>query len=104
MELRVGMRLRSINDTTKIIVLRAPSEDVDITCGGGPMAEEKTSTIAVTAKEVPSPSSGGTELGKRYALDGTGVEVLVTRGGAGILAIGGTPLEIKAPKKLPSSD
>jgi hypothetical protein len=46
----------------------------------------------------------GTLLGKRYADEDLGVEVLCTKAGTGTLALDGTPLPIKAAKPLPASD
>jgi len=37
MELKTGERLRSATDTTEVIVVRAPSEAIDLRCGGHPM-------------------------------------------------------------------
>jgi len=37
MELRVGMRCRSVVCETEVIVVRAPSEPVELWCGGHPM-------------------------------------------------------------------
>lgn len=47
--------------------------------------------------------AGGTQLGKRYT-DGQDLELLVTKGGEGTLAVGDEPLAILEPKRLPSSD
>jgi hypothetical protein len=48
--------------------------------------------------------AGGTLLGKRYADEASGLEVLCTKAGAGTLTLDGVPLEVKSPKPLPSSD
>jgi hypothetical protein len=45
----------------------------------------------------------GNAMGKRY-VDVDGAEVLVTKAGAGTLAIGDVPLTLKAAKPLPASD
>jgi hypothetical protein len=45
----------------------------------------------------------GNVMGKRY-VDETGAEVLVTKAGAGTLAVGGTALSLKEAKPLPASD
>jgi len=48
---------------------------------------------------------GGTQIGKRYADEELGLEVLCTKGGKGSLSLGGDePLEVKAAKPLPASD
>ena len=53
----------------------------------------------------PDPSlSGGTLLGKRYADEASGLELLCTKAGAGTLTLDGSALEVKSAKPLPSSD
>jgi hypothetical protein len=61
--------------------------------------------------ELGAPRSGeldpafadGSVMGKRY-VDETGAEVLVTKAGAGTLAVGETALSLKEAKPLPASD
>ena len=48
--------------------------------------------------------AGGSELGKRYANEDLGLELLVTKAGEGSLGVDGKPLELKQPKNLPTSD
>ena len=48
--------------------------------------------------------SGGTQIGKRYADEESGLEVLVTKAGPGSLSIGTDALAEKGAKPLPSSD
>lgn len=52
--------------------------------------------------------SGGldetTLLGKRYADDAQGLEVLCTKSGAGTLTVDGAPMQLKGAKPLPASD
>jgi hypothetical protein len=43
-------------------------------------------------------------MGKRYTNEAGDIEVLCTKPGEGGLAVGGTALEIKGAKPLPSSD
>ena len=101
MELKPGVRLRSATDTTEVIVVRAPGEPVDLQCGGHPM---------VPADDVPSTApiepgfDEGSQLGKRYEHEGSGLEVLCTKPGPGSLSVGTEPLHIKGAKPLPSSD
>ncbi len=47
---------------------------------------------------------GGTKLGKRYADEEVGIELLCTKGGEGSLSLGTTILNVKDAKSLPSSD
>lgn len=44
------------------------------------------------------------QLGKRYECKNCGATVLVTKGGTGEVQCCGTPMELLAPKKLPSAD
>jgi hypothetical protein len=46
----------------------------------------------------------GTLLGKRYADEAIGLEVLCTKAGQGSLSVGDTALAVKEAKPLPSSD
>jgi hypothetical protein len=43
-------------------------------------------------------------MGKRYADDDLGLEVLCTKPGPGSLSVGDTPLPVKGAKPLPASD
>ena len=45
-----------------------------------------------------------TVVGKRYADEEAGIEVLCTKGGQGTLSVGSTVLPVKGAKPLPSSD
>lgn len=53
---------------------------------------------------IESGFDAGSMLGKRYADEAVGLEVLCTKGGEGSLSIGDTPLAVKGAKPLPSSD
>ena len=48
--------------------------------------------------------TSGTLLGKRYAHEASGLEVLCTKPGEGGLTVGTDPVPVKAAKPLPSSD
>ncbi|MGQ0831125.1 MAG: hypothetical protein ACT4OV_05555 [Microthrixaceae bacterium] len=102
MQLRPGLRLESATCDTQVVVVRAPKDvaDVDVRCGGAPMREIGTGgdRIAIATEDDP------TLLGKRYADDELGLELLCTQGGDGSLSVGDTPLLVKGAKPLPSSD
>ncbi|MFB4303872.1 hypothetical protein [Actinomadura sp. NTSP31] len=99
MQLRPGLKLNSIVSQAQVVVVRAPSGDVDLRCGGQPMV------VADTAERAGRPADGDQLLiGKRYADDTGTLELLCTRAGAGGLAVGDRPLAIKAAKPLPASD
>jgi hypothetical protein len=101
-DLTPGSRWQSTVCGTQVIVVRPPSEGIDLRCGGQPMVP--------LGAEVPagltlSPDrAGGTPLGKRYVHEASGLEVLCTQGGDGTLAAGAEPLVRKEAKPLPSSD
>lgn len=101
MDLKAGIRLRSQVCQTQVIVIRAPTEGVDLGCGGAPLAEDLDGTPA------GQPEAGldeGTVIGKRYVDDTVGLEVLCTKAGAGSLTCNGAVLPTKDAKPLPSSD
>ena len=102
MKLRIGQTLNSPVDTTTVIVVRAPAADLDLTCGGVPMAPKGTTAPAGAGAD--SAQLGGTELGKRYVDEKIGVELLCTKAGHGTLAIGGAALPLRDAKPLPTSD
>lgn len=101
MELKTGQRLQSSVCDTEVIVVRPPSSPVDLRCGNVPMVELGGPRDASR----PAPPDGpGSQLGKRYADEATGLEVLCTKAGAGTLSLGEVALGFKEAKPLPSSD
>lgn len=102
MQLKVGARLRSAVDDTQVIVIRAPQEELDVTCGGHPLVPLDTELAGVG---VPTAAhDGGSQLGKRYIDEDSRIELLCTRAGAGALFLGDEPLMVKSIKPLPASD
>jgi hypothetical protein len=95
------MRLHSAVCDTEVVVVRAPELSVDIRCGGQPMhpAARDAAPGGLVISEI-----SGTLLGKRYVHEGTGLELLCTKAGAGGLTVGAEPVLVKAAKPLPSSD
>ena len=59
---------------------------------------------AVASQPVADGFGDGTQVGKRYADDDLGLEVLCTKAGQGTLSLGIDPLPVKGAKPLPSSD
>lgn len=100
MKLKVGERLSCEACDTEVIVVRAPDDDVEITCDGHPLLSGADSRPANGGSD----ADAGTQLGKRYADGPSGLELLCTRSGAGALQLAGRPLEVKQAKNLPSSD
>jgi hypothetical protein len=100
-QLKAGTRLRSAADTCEVVVVRAPSDPVDLRCGGLPFeAIEAT----VEPQGVAAGFDGGTQLGKRYVDDELGLEILCTKAGEGSISVGDAVLEVKGAKPLPASD
>jgi hypothetical protein len=101
MELKPGVRLRSVVCDTEAIVVTGAGE-VDVRCGGLPMVSVEA---APSTDDVPVPGMDtGTLVGKRYTSESGSLELLCTKAGKGTLAIGATPLDLKQAKPLPSSD
>ncbi|MBA4022613.1 MAG: hypothetical protein C0482_09640 [Gordonia sp.] len=100
--LKTGSRLQSQVCGTQVIVIKATTADSELDCGGQPMVD-----VAQAPSSGLTPAAGldgGTQIGKRYVDAADTVEILVTKPGAGSLSLGGTPLDIKSAKPLPSSD
>ena len=102
MQLKAGARLKSAADETQVVVVRAPADEVDVTCGGHPLVPMDADGDG--RGSVAAGHEGPTLLGKRYADEGVGLELLCTKGGAGALFVNGAPLPLKEAKPLPSSD
>ncbi len=102
MQLRPGLRLESATCDAQVVVVKAPKDapDVDLRCGGEPLRAHGTG-----GDRLPISAAGdATLLGKRYADEELGLEVLCTQAGDGSLTVGDTPLLVKGAKPLPSSD
>ena len=96
-----GTRLQSQVCDTQVIVVRSTDSLDDLRAGGAPMVPigEEASGDATLDPAL----SDGNLMGKRY-VDETGAEVLVTKAGAGTLAVGTTAMTVKEAKPLPASD
>jgi hypothetical protein len=102
MKLRAGQKLHSAVCDAQVVVVKAPADEVELGCGGAPLLDDGQQADGAP---VLDPSLGdGPLLGKRYADDDLGLELLCTRPGAGALTIEGRPLLVKGAKPLPSSD
>jgi hypothetical protein len=102
MELRPGQKLHSAVSDAQVVVVRAPSTAVELGCGGSPLLDEGQDPPAGAALDA---SLGeGPLMGKRYADEELGLELLCTRPGDGALTVDGRPLLVKGAKPLPSSD
>ncbi|MFQ6396246.1 hypothetical protein ACLMAJ_22580 [Nocardia sp. KC 131] len=103
MKPNVGQMLASTVDATMVIVVRWPENDLEITCGGAAMVDPKGPEAGFVGSADPG-QMAGSQLGKRYADDELGVELLCTKAGQGTLALNGTALPLKGAKPLPASD
>lgn len=94
-----GTKLSSTVCKTQIMALRVPAAELEITCGGAPMQVGDPETLGDMSGE-----NTGTLVGKRYTDADETMEFLCTRGGDGSIAVDGYVIDVKAAKKLPSSD
>jgi hypothetical protein len=102
MEYKAGTRLRSVTDSTEVVIVKSVSGDLDLRCGGHPMVTHDAE--APGGLSVEAGFDGGSLLGKRYGDEATGLEVLCTKAGPGSISVGVAPLLVKGAKPLPSSD
>ena len=97
-----GSRWRSAVCESEVVVVRAPASPVNLSIGG----------MRVVAAGADRPAGAGLDesladgslLGKRYADEVSGLEVLCTRSGAGTITVDGRPATVLAPRQLPASD
>lgn len=102
MELRPGQKLHSAVCGAQVVVVKAPANPVEVGCGGWPLLDEGQDPEGEPALDA---SLGeGPLMGKRYADEELGLELLCTRPGEGALTVDGRPLLVKGAKPLPSSD
>lgn len=101
MQLKAGARLKSSVCEGQVVVVRAPSRDVALTCGGAPMIGVNEQP-AVAPIEVAEPNAAA--IGKRYVDETSGIELLCSKGAKGALSVDGRALTLKEAKRLPSSD
>jgi len=100
MQLKPGARLESATCDAQVVVVKAPGGEVDVRCGGEPMRE-----LGTGGDRAPITTQGEPALlGKRYADEELGLELLCTHAGDGSLSVGDAPLLVKGAKPLPSSD
>jgi hypothetical protein len=101
MKLRAGLKLQSAVSKTQLVVVRAGNADIEIACGGVMVLEDGAAPDGAT---LDAPIVERRKLGKRYADEELGLELLCTRAGEGALTIDGRVLPDRAAKRLPSSD
>jgi hypothetical protein len=100
--LKPGARLFSAVCSTEMIAVKAPPGEVDVTIGGAPPvlnAAERNGSGSVLDGH-----GGGASMGKRYVDEADTLELLCTKAGEGVPAVGGALLQLKEAKPLPASD
>ena len=101
MNMKPGSRWQSAVSDTEVAVVRPPKNPVTIACGDSALLP----LGSARPEDRPAVAAGGsTLLGKRYADAASGLEVLCTKGGAGVLTADGREMQMKEAKALPSSD
>ncbi len=101
MEIKAGSRLACPECSVELVVVKPPTSPVNLTCGGVVVVEAGADRSASGHSDA---GGEGTLVGKRYADEETGLEVLCAKPGPGTLAIDGRELPVKGAKPLPSSD
>jgi hypothetical protein len=102
MDLKPGTRWASQVCDTEVIVVRAPTSEVSLECGGHAVAP--VGGDHATDLTLDPAFAQGSLIGKRFADPESGIELLVTKAGTGSLAVNGVAIPLKEAKPLPSSD
>jgi hypothetical protein len=102
MTLKPGARLFSAVCATEMIAVKAPAAEVDVTIGG--LAPVLSAAERDGSGSVVDGHGGGASIGKRYLDEADTIELLCTRAGDGVPAVGGQLLQLKEAKPLPASD
>lgn len=102
MQLQPGQRLQSVVCDAQVVVVRAPAGEVEVGCGGAPMIEVGTEGPA--GVELDASLGEGPQIGKRYADEEAGLELLCSKAGSGALTVDGRVVSLKGAKPLPASD
>lgn len=104
MSLAAGVKLASVVCGGQAIVIRPPSQDGVLSCGGAPMAPASGGVAADAVTQLGEAQTGHGLVGKRYVDETAGLEVLCTKSCKGAFAFEGRPLTLKEAKALPASD
>jgi hypothetical protein len=102
MTIKPGTKLHSAVSDVQVVVVRAPSVDVVLGCGGVPLLADGDDAPAGAA--IDPALAEPTVIGKRYADEELGIELLCSKAGDGTLTCNGVPLALKGAKPLPASD
>lgn len=101
MQLKTGQRLGSTVCGAEVMVITAPPDDTNLTCGGAPMCDAGSTT---EKGEIDPDHKESVQIGKRYVDADATLELLCIKPGEGSLALAGTRLLPKDAKKLPKTD
>jgi hypothetical protein len=97
LSLKTGTRLVTPTSACEVLIVRAPSTAEVLTCAGGELTPGGVSG--------DDTATGPTVvLGKRYADEPSGLEVLCVKAGSGPVRIADRELVLRAAKPLPASD
>ena len=102
MKLTPGSRWKSAVCDAEVVVVRVPSAEAALICGGVPMIPAKDARPDVP--QLTAPQENAALLGKRYIDETSSMELLCNKSAKGALAFDGRALTLKEAKKLPSSD
>jgi hypothetical protein len=103
MDLKPGSRWQSAVCDTEVVVVRAPAVRAALSIGGAGVLPANASRERPGAQP-DAALADGTLLGKRYADEATGLQVLCTKAGTGTITVDGRRATIMTPKPLPASD
>lgn len=99
--LKVGGRLKSDTCNGEVMVVVAPTDEVEITCGGQPMIDSSADSSGAA---INPDHAVGIAIGKRYVTEAGDVELLCVKAGEGSLAVNGALMLQKDTKQLPKTD
>jgi hypothetical protein len=88
--------------TTEMIAVKAPAAAIELTIGGAPPVASVADRVGEDS--VAQGFGGGAAMGKRYVDGDDTVELLCTKAGDGLPAVGGVLMVLKEAKALPASD
>jgi hypothetical protein len=110
MSITPGSRWASTVSSIEVVVVRPGAGVTALTCGDAPMVPAGTTAPGTTAPGTTAPGTTapvngeGCQLGKRYVDETTGLQLLCTKPGNGVVAVDGRPVQLLAAKPLPASD
>ena len=95
--MKPGSRIKSNACDTEVVIIKYTAGAIQ--CGGADMSEAGGGGADLSAD-----FAGGSIMGKRYVDEAGTIELLCTKPGPGVPAVGGTLLRLKDAKALPASD